>query len=362
VPLANRDDLHAIATLGGGARHDEFSVRALERRLEEYLASPRRRLAGFALEFDDGERPATLLQALADSSFLPETLDLSLLDAPEPGPGWEYLRPFHSLRLGADGSATLEAWDGSPERAIARILIREHYRPHPGDIDTAAGASTPLEPRMGLFALPEFFRFVRETGCVPFSVIVALYTSEERHRIKFDLLDNGVLMDWRAGRLPLARRVRRSSRQSFALDSVVARGEFSIPTARVLEVLAETDGLTPVDLAHIFGGARELVTAALETLTARRLVVSDRRTGLYRATVDAARAASAGPRAAARGDEAGVPTLVLPHLRSGVLELLTAAEARAVCPLCGEPYPDPTGRALVCPNCARLIDSEVQQS
>ncbi len=187
----------------------------------------------------------------------------------------------------------------------------------------------------GLRALPAFRTFVRTTGVVPLSIAVEVYLASERCRYEVDLLDSALQLDWRAGRLPAERRVSRSARFSHGVDSAVARGDLSPSSCRCLEVIAESNGLTALDLAPLFRGVGEGGSRALDPLVQRGLVAYDHRTATYRPRLEA----FVPMREKSDAPEEPAPVGPNPGLRTSVLELLNAAEARAACPLCGKPMP-----------------------
>jgi hypothetical protein len=351
VARATPDELNAVARLADPSQHDRASELALGRSLEEYI--PRRREFVSRIEFSvDGAKRTNLYSALAEAERPFERLDLERV-GPEPeGARWEFLRPFDRLTIGPDGGGELQRGGGPGQRVMARLLLREHYVPIPRP---AGRGSAPIRStaRPELFTPATFARYIRITGIVPFAVALVAYFPEERVRYEVDLVDGALLLDPRTHRLLPTGRVGRSARFGHAVDVIVAWGELSLPSARALEVVVESNGLTAVELAPIFGGVRELASSALDSLVARRLVSFDRRTGLYRPRLDAlvgpversrARPAPSGPRAN-------------PRLRSSVMELLAAAESRAACPLCGDPLP-PDFKGLLCAKCQALVNAE----
>jgi len=353
VTSVSLPELDSLARQLVGERHDPFSQRALARAYEEYVSRNRHPLAPVIVVADGVEYP-TFYALLADAKASPTTLEVR----PEPAPAanaWGFLRPFERIVLQADGSADLHpAVPGPPERGIARILLREHYLPRSRDDEdrgAAGGSRVELDGQIG--TLDRGLTVYRERGLLPFSVAVLLYLADERVRYEFDLLETSLLPDPRSGRLPPGRRAHRTSRFSFAVDRVVGRGDFSLLAARCLEVLSESGGLTSVELAHVFGGVRELVDSALQGLVARQLVTFDRRTGVYRPRVEAF-VPSGAESVAAGGASAGSDAM----LRTSVQELIAAADARAACPLCGAPLP-PGPRGILCENCAAKVDAPV---
>ncbi|HZY70726.1 MAG TPA: hypothetical protein VFF67_07105 [Thermoplasmata archaeon] len=354
MPLATPSDLDALAEREPRGAHDDYSRAALQRAVDEYLAQRRPRIAPFETEADGRGFP-TILHALADVSVPLERLTLTLDHPPPAGAVWEYVPPFRSIDFTADGAALLVPLQGGaePERYIARLNLREHYHPR-SQVDDTSPARADSEPlRPGLLPWTGLASFVRTHGIVPLSVAVLLYGEDGRARLELDLVDGQLLPDVRAGRFPLSRRIRRSSRAAFGLDAYLGREEPGVLAARALEVLFETNGLPAIDLAHVLGGVRELTSSTLEGLKARGLVSYDRRTGVYRALLEAFRP----PGERARGYEEPLAPLPNPALRSSVAELLAAADSRATCPLCGDPLP-PGHRGILCDKCAREVAAQ----
>jgi hypothetical protein len=352
VTSVSLPELDSLARRLAGERHDAFSERALARAYEEYVSRHQRPLAPVMVMGDGVEYP-TIYALLADPKANPTTLEIR----PEPAPApeaWGFLHPFERILLRPDGSADVHpAVPGPPERGIARLLLREHYLPRSrGEEDRGATGGTRVELPVFIGTLESGFAVYREHGLLPFSVAILIYLSEERVRYEFDLLETSLLPDPRSGRIPPTRRVRRPSRFSFAADRVIGRGDLPLLAARCLEVLCESPGLTSVELAHIFGGVRELVDSALQGLVARQFVTFDRRTGVYRPRIEAF-VPSGVPTGGPAGPEMSGSDAML---RTSVQELIAAADARASCPLCGAPLP-PGPRGILCANCSAKVDA-----
>jgi hypothetical protein len=343
VPLS---DLDALARRFGGDRHDGFSERALARAYEEFLSRRRATLSSFVLTADGREFPNFFaLLAAPDASLA--TFEIRLDPVPTDTLAWEFLQPFERIVLRSDGSADLyPAVPGPPTRAIARILLREHYLPRSRtDMDRSATGGQRIDLAGLSGTLDQGVATCRQQGLLPFCVTILLYLSAERIPYDFDLLRNGLLADLRAGRLAASRRVRRTSRLSWGVDRLVARGDLSLLASRALVAVVESPGLTSVELAHIFGGGRELVDSALQGLVSRQLLTYDHRTQVYRPRLEAF-LPSAGPRPTARR--------AAPALRTSVDELVAAADARATCPLCGAPLPEGP-KTILCADCSAKV-------
>ncbi len=350
MPGASLDELQAFARRRSPGSHDAYSEAALERTVQEYLGHRPAPIAELSLEFD-GRPVWSVFDALGDDAAPFVRGRISLATPPPDGTAWEWLVPFRSIDLNADGSVDLAPLEPGPaRRAIGRFALRELYVPRSRLEEEAGDPVAAARGRIDrLLTLPEVAELVRTAGVVPLSATLLVYRSDDRVRFDLDLVSGSLLRDRRAGRLALSRRVRRPPRLAYALDGLVARGELSAYNARALEVLSETHGLSPLELGQVLGSVREFAASALDALAARGLASLDRRTGVYRPRFDPIL-----PRATAPRDEA-LPPLPNPQLRTSVLELIAAADARATCPLCGDSLP-PNWRGIVCARC----DAEVR--
>ncbi len=345
MPPESLEGLQAFAREAAGPRHDAYSQAALARALEEYEAQKGDSIA--AVRITVGGKPYdSLYAALRDpnASFL--EAELTVVDPPPPGPAWEWTLPVSRVVFGPDGGAEVHpVGGGAPVRAVVRILRRDYYVPRPATSPEGAPRDRQRDPRPGLLPLAASIQLLRQAGFVPFAVALLLYPGEERHRLELDLIDSVVLRDPRAGKLPLARRVRRTSRVAHDVDAFVARGELAVRTARVLEMLVESHGLTAFEVSRVFGGVPEVGISALKALESRGLASLDRPKGVYRPRFEPFRPADRGRTPV----EAAAP-IPNPALRASVMELLSAAESRATCPLCGDPLP-PGIRTILCARC-----------
>ncbi len=333
--------LERLARAGPSADEEEVA-RLLPELLEEYRSRLRVPLGPVTVRVD-GREPASLLEALADPAARFTNLRLEFPGAEGGGAAWDYLRPLRSLELGSDGGAEAVYQSGGKERsarAMARVLLRERYPPGGGAIGLPEGTT-------GVPTFPRLAEAIRAEGVAPFQLALLLYFSDERFRYEIDLIGNQVLPDRRAGRLPAARHVHRTSRVSHGLDAYLARGELALSNARALEVLVETHGLTDVEMAHVLGGVRELGRSILDALKSRGLASFDSRLGLYRPRLDAFLPA---PERTAPEAPARLAPIPNPALRTSVTELLAAADSRATCPLCGDALP-PGPHGLLCARC-----------
>ncbi len=344
MPTVSLVELQALAQRLAPGRFDEPAARGLGQAYEEFVARRRRAVAPIGLEVDGRPYPS-LYAVLADPTAKSAEGVLRLAGPAASPTAWEFLTPFERIEFHADGTADLHGPDGAPPRhGVARVLLREHFVVRSRAEETGAQAGR-LPGFVG--TVEQGVGICRALGALPFGFAFLLYLGEERARFEIDVVHGELLMDPRAGRLAAAKRVRRTARIAWGLDRTLGRGHLSLLAGRALEVLTESNGLTSIDLAHVFGGARELVDSALQALVQQRLVTFDPRTGIYRARIEA----FLPPRDA---EPPVAPARVRPELRSSVQELLAAAEAKALCPLCGQRAA--TGPSyLLCDECAGQV-------
>ena len=351
MTAASLSEIDALARQLAGDRYDGYSQRALARAHEEYRSRSRSSLASVTISADGKEYP-NLPAVLADPRARFDSGELRLDPIPRAGPSWRFLLPFERIVFDTDGSVEVHPLEpGPPVRGIGRILLREHYLLRSqADEERAASGGARVELRGLGGTASQAFAACREESIIPFGVAVLVYLPEERIRYEFDALSSTLLPDPRAGRLSPAQRARRSSRLDWALDQYVGSSDLSLLGVRCLEVLVESPGLTSVELSHVFGGLRELVDSALQGLVQHRLVNFDRRTGIYRANLDAFLPPVDAPVPRPDvGTSAGDPAL-----RTSVQELIAAADARATCPLCGAALP-PGPKMILCTDCAARV-------
>ncbi|MGA8536996.1 MAG: hypothetical protein WB789_06345, partial [Thermoplasmata archaeon] len=285
VPLPELDKLaHSLAQ----ERHDTFSERALGRAYEEYLARRRTPLAPTRTKAD-GREFSSFYDLVADLKAGAETMEVRLDPPPPPGAAWEFLRPFERILFAADGSAEVyPIGGGAPTRVIARFLLREHYLLRTqAEEDQAAGGGRRISLPTTIRSWHDGIVACRTLGLIPFSVAMVIYYPDERISYELDLVRGLLQADVRAGRLAPPRRVHRTSRLSWKVDRVIGRGDMPLLAARALTVLVESQGLTALEMAHVFGGVRETVDSALQGLAAQGFATYDRRTGTYRPRLDA---------------------------------------------------------------------------
>jgi hypothetical protein len=350
VPTVSLPELEKVAGQLAPGRFDTYSSRALVRAYDEFVGRRRRPLAPVSLTVDGRAFPS-LFAALADTGVRFAEIELGL--EPPPAPAWEFLQPLEGVALHADGSAEarIPGTEG-PKRAIARVLLREHYVPRSRAEEEGTATEGTRRELPGLLGTSRaMLRTCRALPVIPFGVALLLYFGEKRIRYELDLVHGTLLPDPRAGRLSAAKQAARTARLSWELDRLLGRGQLSFLATHCLEVLVESDGLTTVEISHVFGGLRELVESALEGLLSQRLVTFDHRTGLYHPRLEAILPSTAPAEPAPVTVPPSGPSL----LRASVQELQAAADARSSCPMCGRPLPATSPRIL-CDDCAVKVE------
>ncbi len=341
------EELNAIARMGGPTAHARYSELALKRAVDEYLPRRRDMIAPVELRVDGRAYPH-LFAALAEVSVAFGEIELRRKGAPPEPARWEFLRPFDRLTVRSQGGSEAQTGPEPARRVMARLLLREQYVPMAAPGERPAPPPSRPSPRPELFSPATLARYLRATGVVPFALAIAVYYPDERVRYEVDLLDSQLEVDPRSRRISPERRVRRAARIGHAVDLLASGGELSMPSIRALETVVETNGLTAVEMAPVFGGVRELGASALDSLVARKLLALDPRSGVYAPRLDAITAS------VARAPGAASASRVDPRLRSNLAELIAQAEAKASCPLCGDPLPTPR-RGILCAKCQSLV-------
>ncbi len=341
VTVSSPELVQIAAALAGDAFRAE-EAKALSEAYDEYAGGRRRSLAPLAW-WVDGRDFRSFYEALASRRAEGRSGEIRLGGPLGGGAGWEFLVPFRRLVLLDDGSAQLHPAEGGPSRhAVVRFLLRDRIA-----LDAMAGAAPggQVPTAVDSFgSLAEVIALCRSSHVLPFALAVLVYLPAERVRFELDLVHNYLLTDPRAGRLAPGRRVARTARFSWGLDRQIARGRLSPLASRCLELLAETHGLTAVELAQILSAPRELVGAAMQGVVDRGFATLDRRTARFHAQLEAFL-----PQAAS----APAPSAPDPALRTSVQELLAAADAKATCPLCGAALG--SRDKLLCDDCSRAV-------
>jgi hypothetical protein len=349
MPRVEREELARVARLPGPGKLDELGELALRRALEEYIPRRRQFVSPITLEVD-GKGPASFYDALLDPARTFSFLRITRTGVVTDPSGWEFLRPFDALHIGGNGITFVNNEGQEPKRVQSRVLLRERFTPGatvPGERLRGRASPTPVEPTT-LATFPELARYLRHTGTVPFALSLAVYYPDTRIRYDLDLVDGGLLLDARTHRLNRETWVPRPARMGHAVDVLAGRGDISLQSARALETIVESNGFSSEEIAPLFGGVREVSASALDSLAARKLVLYDRRTEIYRPRLDILLP----PDPSAR--RAPVASSADPKLRTSVMELIAAAESRASCPLCGTRLPA-GHKGLLCRECEDLL-------
>jgi hypothetical protein len=384
----NRDFL-ALASFSPAGVHDAYSQKNLRQIL---MAASQRSLPHIAKvrwEFE-GQRMSNLGELLAKRS-LKGKIGLVFQQPVMERSSWEFTTPAAAIAFDTRGAGrivtfnfdphSLTPWDlsdpGTVYTGVVRLSVREAYIPRSMKQEQEARrGNPPPSPPFDLFSMEELSLFVQAHGVVPLRVGVMMYTARARFAYDIDVIRGELVQDPRSGRFPVAGVVVRSSRVSHGLDRFVARHELSNVMNRVLELIFESNGLTPNEVAMVLQISEDIAHSSLETLAARQLIVLDQKTRGYlplpQAFLSEVEAKMELKEEEKRRAEAlnakleppEIPRAPLPpptqvthsvtpsELKESVGDLLDMVEAHPTCPLCGRRMTGPS-RDLVCRECLK---------
>ena len=290
------EDFEALAHLAPESTHDAYSQKRLRKGLWDLGHRAPRTLARLRWE-SGGVRYPNLAKLLLLRPTPPE-VTVEFVEGSKELSDYEFACPARSITFREDGPGTLhrlevddpaaqtldESTREVPEEVLVRFAFREVFIPRSLAEEQRAqdGLAVPSPP-FGLCSWKNLHRFVHRYGVVPYRVELLAYTHQKRDRFELDLLLNRWLEDPRAGRLPLGQRTARSARLSAGLDRYVAKLELPVIPRRALEILFETERVTPAELSQCLEVSHELARSALETLRAHGLAETEGAPPVYRA-------------------------------------------------------------------------------
>jgi hypothetical protein len=385
----NKDFL-ALASFAPPGVHDSYSQKSLRQIL---MAASQRSLPHIAkLRWElDGQRLSNLAELLAKKS-LSGKIGLVFQQPVMERSSWEFTTPAAAIAFDARGAGrivtfnfdphSLTPWDlsdpGTVLTGVVRLSVREAYVPRSMKQEQEARkGNPPSPPPFDLFSMEELSLFVKAHGVVPLRMGVLMYTARARFAYDIDVVRGELVQDPRSGRFPVSSSVLRSSRLSHGLDRFVARHELSNVMNRVLELIFESNGLTPNEVAMVLQISQDIALSSLETLAARQLVVLEGKSRAYlplpqaflteseakmelkeeeRRKAEAQMALHPVPPEVPRVRTPPPPTpkpeVTPEELRESVGDLLEMVEAHPTCPLCGRRMTGPS-RDLVCRECLK---------
>jgi hypothetical protein len=391
----------ALASHAPPSIHDSFSQKNLRQTL---MAADQRRLpylANVRWECDGRQMPSLVSFICRDPP--PAKVGIIFQQPVMERSAWEFTTPAAAITLDSRGAGrivtfhfdphSLTPWDlsdpGTVEPGVVRMALKEAFVPRSiKQEQDARKGNPPTQPPFDLFSPMELSRFIRTYGVVPFTLGVMIYTAKARYVYDIDLLHDTLLQDPRSGHFPLEDRTPRSSRLAHGLDRFVARHEIPPNLCKILEVLFESKGLDPSDVAEMLRIPENTAQSSLETLAGRQLAVWDKKTRLYLPLPHAfltenearqerreeeKRLAEAAAQAAAPKppEEAPEPLPqvqpppprpaskskdVTSDLKKSIDNLLEMVETHPTCPMCGREM-DPSSKELVCSDCLKEVSS-----
>jgi hypothetical protein len=381
----------ALASFAPAGVHDAYSQKSLRQIL---MAASQRSLPHLAkVHWElDGERLPNITSILSKEG-LKGKIGLVFQQPVMDRVAWEFTTPAAAIAFDPRGAGrivtfhfdphSLTPWDlsdpGTVQPGVVRMSVREAYIPRSMKQEQEARrGNPPPPPPFDLFSMEELSLFVRAHGVVPLRLGVLMYTARARYAYDIDVVRGELVQDARSGRFPVTSAVVRSSRLSHGLDRFVARHELSNVMNRVLELVFESNGLSPNEVSMVLQISEDIALSSLETLASRQLVVLDKRTQTYvplpqaflteseakmelkeeeKRQAEAKKKLLAPPEPPAPKESVRAPTPAAPaappaDLKDSIEKLLDMVESHPTCPLCGRRMSGQS-RDLVCRECLK---------
>ncbi len=287
-------ELVSLADGVGPRAHDWRSQKTLRQIVDALRRRPPTAIARLAWDLDG--TPLRGLAGLLKTEHFPGKVRVRATEPVMERVAWDFTTPLSAVVFDAKGAGRITyytftphadtPWSpadpGSSEPCVVRFSVREAYVPMSlkQEEEQRSGKALP-QPPFDLFSPAEFSRFVTHHGVVPLRVGLLAYTTKSRHVYDLDFVNNLLVRDHRGGRMSVSQRVVRSTRLYHSLDRFVARRTLPVVPNRILELLFETDGLSPSEVGKILEISRDLASASLDTLVARQKAILDRSRGIY---------------------------------------------------------------------------------
>jgi hypothetical protein len=233
----------------------------------------------------DGEVHRSVLEALMSAEPGSE-ISLSLYH-PDLSENWDYDTPSKSIFIGRKGVGWLEHFRYDPysfekwnfnERFkksqgmvmghFTHFFVPESIKAHSARANEG-GDSPPYATR--LMPFDELHAEAVSGRMVPFRARLCAYTQEARYAFTVDLLDNCLVQDFRAGKLPPKGRVFRKPLDCLAFDRVFASESLPQHVASALMLVFEREGTTVYDVSQVIGLNEASARNTLQALVARNL-------------------------------------------------------------------------------------------
>jgi hypothetical protein len=158
------------------------------------------------------------------------------------------------------------------EPAMFRSYLSYFYSPESIKTHSEKIDEKPLVPPKTLCSLHELWEDVRSKGIVPFQMAICAYTQQRRYQYQLDLVDNGLIRDFRDGKIPIANRIFRQPMEYNYLDKILSSQELPDMTKKVLEIFFELEDGDAADIEIGLGITEKMARNNIKALEKRGMV------------------------------------------------------------------------------------------
>ncbi len=271
----------AILKLGPEEEVDYHAEKELKRWMLEYIATPKKPLAGIAYMIN-GKEYASLLDAFVREEEL-ENAGIRFLK-PNLKENWDYNTPTKTIALMGKGMGwvehfsydtfSLDKWDRQQhiqrENVMIRAFITKFYYPESiktKSEDPLAGPIRHYIPKVRL--MEDMWNHIRSTGMVPFEIRVCTYTKNARYSYDLDLVNNTLLKDFRGGQATLRNKAERTVIDYLNFDTILAATDMKDIVKKTFINLFEMEQAIAFDISRSMGITDQMATNALNSIVHR---------------------------------------------------------------------------------------------
>lgn len=205
-------------------------------------------------------------------------------------PVWTYDVPTRRIKVNEKGKGGVLAYPSDPTKingqwtpftepirkvAMFRMMFSHYYIPR--SAEEAGGVMTieaSLEPPL-LDSPRTLWAEVRSGAVVPFEIRLMAYSQERRYAYRIDLLRNGLVKDFRDGRMPIHQWVQREPLDSLYVDKILSTNRLPELQKNIFETVFEGKDIASADIAHGFSITEAMARNHLGGLVKKELVVMD---------------------------------------------------------------------------------------
>ncbi len=274
----------AVIELGPESEIDDYSLKEMRKYVKSHIQAERPYLSEVAFLIN-GKHYEHLYDALISESDFRE-VDIRFLK-PKLDEIWDFDAPTKTIKLikgGFGGIAffnydpkALDKWAKAGELIEKKAMIRAFPVDFfiPRSIATMSKYISEDPPDVlipELWTMETMLEEVRAVGALPVTIRICAYTKEERFAYDIDILQNRLLRDFRAGKVPPTRRMRRSPEEYFYFDKIYASLNMGHLPKAIFETIFESEGLTASDITHFFRITTEMAVNNLKALKKRGLL------------------------------------------------------------------------------------------